>query len=1386
MEDTAPPMAPKPRRRKLPLWLRIALSIVVAAFVLVGVAVGLRFWITSDSGRAFIVSQIDGRKLGPLGSIRIQGLKGDPLEAASIADIALVDDDGVWLRAKDARIEWTPETLFAGQLEIQKINIRTVDVLRQPKVTAQPEQGSGPDIGLSLDEVSVDDLHFAPAIIGSDAHYKIAGGIARRRDASGFARLMLSPVLGPDDRADIVAEWSPVGSLTGTATVVGPADGLIATLVQAPESKAVAFEGRVTGTLAQFTGGATLRFADEQVAAFDITRDAASASVTADVVAAKWPLLDLLAERAGETVKLTGQATLTNFQQAPTAIRITAPAGVIDLSTAINFETWAVTQPLQLATTDLDLAMVAPPMEGKVDANGDLRLVGIGDFSWKGNVVANRIAWPSGGAARIATPITVAKDGLVISWNAPSAIIDSGRVDALKDLRPARYNAAVRGDYNMRTQNVELYTATLRGAPGDVSARGSYSVRDGRMSFSGTARVARLSDVAPLGGSARSLWSVTQAGKNAPIRITADAQGRDVTSSTAALQQLAGREPRVKLAAVVRNGRFVVESGTITGAGVRANMTGRVADNGAINARAVGSLTRTLDLGGATFGAMDFTADITGNTNSPVVALRLADGAFSGGGVVITGLGGEVDARLGEAIAGDFSIRGAYGPRPFLASGRLQGGEGDFRVVNLVASLGDLRLNAPRIAISDGVVSASFDASGPLAGIAGLERGTLTAKGNLAIGEEMNIDVTGQLANLRAAGMRLDLVTFDADAAGNTATLKARAKGVITAPVELAFSTTATRDEASWSGQATLDGTIDQLPISTSRPALWAYAPEGWNLDAQLSAFRGTLDAKLTSAAEDASADVRLANVSLRGLSRVARVTPINGDVTGQLTFTNSGGAATGDIKLNIANANPVGVTTDPVSLAVMGQLRGNIFNASATGEGQGFKLAASSREELLIGDGFDISVSPTAPLQAQLDLTGRAEQLWALFGPEDQSMRGQLQANVKVAGTVSRPDLSGGFEVAGGAYDHGATGLRLRDIAARGQFDDTNASITGLTATDGNGGRLTGEGSLSWDKDLAGSVKLSAVNLRALNSSERTATVSGDGNLVLDAEAIKVSGDFTVSQARISIEQPAAAQIPTLAGIRRVNFPDREEEVTPAAPNAFQRPMQLNLKITAPRRIVVFGRGLDTEWAADFRVTGTVNDPSTDGTATLVRGDLDLAGRRFSFDTGTIELNGPIRTARIDIAAERAAQDITASVRVSGTPVEPKFTLESTPSLPQDEILARVLFGRSAAQLTGFEAAQLAAGLAQLAGGNAGFDPVGLVRQATGLDRVSFGAEDGVATVSAGKYIAEDVYLQIGAGGTGGVGAEVEWEPRKEVSIISSAQGNGDTKIAVRWKKDY
>jgi translocation and assembly module TamB len=1380
-------MADEARRRKLPLWLRIALGAVVAIFALVAAGVALRYWITSDAGRAFITSQIDGRKVGPLGTVRISGLKGDPLGSATVADIALVDDEDVWLRAKDARIEWTPSALFSGELEIRKINVRTVDVLRQPHVTPQQqEEGAPPDIGLSLDEITIDDLHLAEAVIGSEAHYRIAASASRQRDASGHARLTLTPVSGPADRADITAEWSASAKLKGAAALNGPAGGLIASLLRAPDGKAVSLAGQVNGTITNFTGSARLAFEDMEAATISIARQGANAQISADVSLDRWPLLAALAERAGDTVKVEGKANLADLKLATADIQLVTSSGAIDVSAPLDFEAWSLRGPLQLNTTQLDLAAVAPPLAGKMDATGQLSLAGIGGFEWKGDVTATDVGWPSGGAARITAPVAVMMEGSVIQWETASAVIEGGRVDALRSLKPARYTASTRGEMNLRTEVVEIYQSQIVGAPGNVSARGVYRIGPGAMDFRGTARFSRLADVAPLTGAAGGEWSVQRASDTAPIRIKADVQGRNVSSPVASLAAIAGPEPRVVLAGVVNGGRFTIESGSIQGAGIHASMSGRISDAGRIAANASGSLTRPLDLPGAVVDDVAFTATVTGDISKPHVELHLAGGAISVAGLAFDDIAGRAQANVGQAVDGDFSLTGRSGEQPLAITGRIRGGEGEWRIADLDATLGKLQVKAPRLAYSEGVFSASFNANGPLAGIGGLERGAITAGGKVTLGEDLAVDVTGRLTDLRSGAMRLDLLTFDADAAGDTARLTAQARGSLGAPIDVKLTANGARAGDAWTGSATLQGAIDQLPVSTSRPATWRVAPGAWSFDTQLAAFDGRLDAALASSAESASAKFELDGVSLGAISRLARVTPITGRLTGSASFTNGPGPATGDFRLAVANANPVGVTADPVSLTMAGQLRGGVLSAAVTGEGQGFKLTASSREQMIIGEGFDIRPDVNAPLQAQLDMTGRAEQLWALFGPEDQSLRGELQANVRAAGTIAKPDLSGGFSVANGAYEHGETGASLRNIKADGVFDENSVRITGVSADDGHGGRLTGDGAINWQDRLSGGVNFTASGLRALGRDDRMAIVSGKGAITLDEANTNIAGDFTIEQARISIEQPASAAIPVLTNVRRINFPNQAGQDAAAAARPWFKPVELNVRVTAPRRIVVFGRGLDTEWAADLHITGPLDDPSIEGTATLVRGDLDLAGRRFAFDTGTIGLDGPIRLARIDISAERVTADVTASVHITGTLVEPKFTLESTPALPQDEILARVLFGRSAAELSGFEAAQLAAGLAQLAGGQAGFDPVGLVRKATGLDRFSFGAEDGVTTVAAGKYIAEDVYLQVGAGGEGGVGAEVEWEPQKNLSVTSSAQGNGDTKIAIRWKKDY
>jgi translocation and assembly module TamB len=1376
-------------KRKIPLWLRIALGVVVAIFALIAAGVALRYWITSDAGRAFVVSQIDGRKIGPLGTIRVEGLQGDPLQAATFADIALVDDDGIWLRARNARLEWTPEALFAGNLEIQAIHIGFVDMLRMPRTTYESENRPPPDIGLKLDEIVIDEFRIADNVLGpTAASYRIAGGAARGRDGAGFARLSVAPLSGPPDNVEASAEWTAEGGLSGKAIVTGPPGGVIAALLQAPADTPVALTANVSGTITDFTGLAGLDFSGQSVAQIDIKRAGDEARLSASLAADRWPLLAPLADRAGGGISLAASANLADMKRAPIAARITATAGQIDIAGRADFEALSLPEEIELSTRGLDLAFIAPPLRGKIDATGEARLVGLTDFVWEGRATATNLEYPSGAINRVTSPVTIRKDRSTISWELPRAIVEGGRVTPLKSLAPANYTVATRGEVNLMARTVEVTQAQITGSPGQVTGRGVYTINTGAFEYSGAASFNRLADLVPLTGAARGQWSVRRSSHNAPIRITGNATGRNVSSRIAVLADLAGPSPVARMTGVVSNGRFVLESGNFRGAGLNANMTGRITDNGAVVGRAAGTLSRPLALPGATISSATFAAEMSGQLSAPQLEVMLSNGTVVVAGITVSDIVGEAQASLGDRIRGDFSLSGGSWDQPVRVAGRLDAGDGDWRITNLDGHVGEVAITAERLSFTDGVFSTEFDASGSLAGLGGLDRGAVTARGAIRSGDELVVDVAGQFTNLRSGTMRVELLSFDADVADNRATVAGRLRGTFGAPVNVAFNATGQNAAEAWSGTATLDGEVDEQPIATARPASWKYGADGWAVDAQLAAFGGRMDADASSSDTISTASFDVADLDLRALSRLAHISPINGRVTGKSTFSNdTGRAAQADVQINIADANPEGVTADPLGVEIMARLRDGELTTVATGSGQGFRLEAGSMMRMDDGGGFNVTPNRDAPLEARVSVTGRAEQLWALFGPDGQVLRGNLDGDVRVSGTLNRPTMAGGVTMAEGVYEHGETGLRLQNIAARGEFDQRSARITEFSADDGQGGSLSGNGNIDWEEGLDGGVQFAATSLRALGRDDRNAIVTGQGAVTIDEEAIRVTGELDVEQARISIEQPAAATIPTLPAVRRINFPNQEDSIRSAVPQSpFLRPVQLDLKMNADRRIMVTGRGLDTEWSADLHLRGPIANPEINGTATLIRGDLDLAGRRFTFDTGSITLDGPIRNARLDISAERAAQDIVARVHVTGSPAEPKFELESTPALPQDEILARVLFGRSASQLTAFETAQLAAGLAQLAGGQAGFDPAALIRQATGLDRVAIGASDGVTTVSAGKYIAENVFVQVGSGSKGGIAAEVEWQPRDNLSIVSGAQDNGDTKISVRGKNDY
>ncbi|MFP5295738.1 MAG: translocation/assembly module TamB domain-containing protein, partial [Alphaproteobacteria bacterium] len=286
----------------------------------------------------------------------------------------------------------------------------------------------------------------------------------------------------------------------------------------------------------------------------------------------------------------------------------------------------------------------------------------------------------------------------------------------------------------------------------------------------------------------------------------------------------------------------------------------------------------------------------------------------------------------------------------------------------------------------------------------------------------------------------------------------------------------------------------------------------------------------------------------------------------------------------------------------------------------------------------------------------------------------------------------------------------------------------------------------------------------------------AADGNITL-------SGRMDIDEARIEANPPGSNGIVRM-DVVEINKPGGD---VPEEEQARPRGLQIGLDLTlrSPGGDVrVVGRGLNVEMDVDARVRGTINRPVLTGTARVVRGDYDFAGKRFVFDErGTVALSTRPDQIRLNLSATRDDPALTATIRVTGTAARPEIALTSTPALPQDEILSQVLFGRSASQLSAFEAAQLAAGVAGLAGGG-GFDVIGNLRELAGLDRLSFGGEASSLTVAGGRYITDDVYLEVIGGGEGGAAVKVEWQVRRNVAISSTVGGQGEASLSIRWRR--
>jgi translocation and assembly module TamB len=434
----------------------------------------------------------------------------------------------------------------------------------------------------------------------------------------------------------------------------------------------------------------------------------------------------------------------------------------------------------------------------------------------------------------------------------------------------------------------------------------------------------------------------------------------------------------------------------------------------------------------------------------------------------------------------------------------------------------------------------------------------------------------------------------------------------------------------------------------------------------------------------------------------------------------------------------------------------------------------------------FRIALVRNQPIHGDFSADGEVKPLWNLLMGAERSLAGKVHAVGTVAGTLADPQARGEATLAGGQFSDSATGLKLTNVALAAQLNQNAIDVSQFAGQDGASGSLQGSGRISLERAGASSFRLDLAHFRLIDNDLATAVASGQTTISRAADGtVKLTGALVIDRADI------AANPPTPSGVTQMEVTEINRQ--PGAGGGHLQQVAshapavgLDVTLRAAKNIFLKGRGLNTELSLDAHVLGTTASPQLTGVARIVRGDYDFAGKRFQFDNrGVVTLATNAENIRLDLTATRDDPSLTAVIRIEGTAARPKITLTSTPVLPNDEVLSQVLFGASASQLSALDAAELASALTSLAGGS-GFDVIGNLKTFAHLDRLALGGETAGSFVSGGKYITDNIYLEVGGGSSGPTGS-LEWRIRRDLSLIARAAGQaGQSQLELRWRKDY
>jgi translocation and assembly module TamB len=443
-------------------------------------------------------------------------------------------------------------------------------------------------------------------------------------------------------------------------------------------------------------------------------------------------------------------------------------------------------------------------------------------------------------------------------------------------------------------------------------------------------------------------------------------------------------------------------------------------------------------------------------------------------------------------------------------------------------------------------------------------------------------------------------------------------------------------------------------------------------------------------------------------------------------------------------------------------------------------------------GFGAQATGSISKELQGDLRITGSTD--LALISPriEPRSVQGPAQFDLTLRGPLALSSVNGSAQVNNVQVIVPERNLRVVGMSGTAQIvaGQANVAVSGDIAA---GGSVSLRGTVGLMPPLPADLRVSLTNVLIVEPQLMETQITGDlqisGGLV---QGPAISGQLALTDTEIRIPR---------VGLRTRGYipPDivhsndtESARLTRERAGIFRgeshgrirRPTPLDLTIEAPNRIFVRGRGLDAELGGTLRLTGTSANLIPIGQFGLIRGRLDVLGNRFTLNEGFANLQGDL-VPFVRLVASTERNGIIARIVLEGRADAPEIRFESVPELPEEEVVALLLFGRGLQTLSVFQAAQLASSLATLSGRSEGI--MEKLRRNLGVDDLDVRTdEDGATSLRVGRYLTENIYTDIEVSPQGKSDVSINIDLSPSLTARGRVDNAGRSSVGLFFERDY